>query len=553
MFSSNQKLIGFFFTFVAFMLLSCSQQKSPVSFDNEFTTQVVAKPSANSKSLEATIKVQNKYTASLLGEDGVVGTATGLDASGNPNILVFVKNKGQGKKIPPTLEGVSVVIQVTGEFKAYKQPAPSITSHPSNATVDEGQTAIFSVEAKRAQSYQWRKNGTNISGANSSSYTTPSTIASDNGAQFDVVVSNSNSSVTSNAATLTVNTTTPEAPLITGHPSNQSAEEGQSATFSVQANGNPLNYQWRKNGADISGANSGSYSTPATVLSDNGNQFDVIVFNTLGSDTSNAATLAVTVVPPPPFDETDHKSIQPTPIKLGTSGGWKSDLANGFCCGGTLGALITDGFTQYILSNYHVFQADIVSGGNGITAQVGDPIIQPGLIDVSCNAAKAQEVATLSSYSFVSPLPSANVDASIAEVIPGMVDPSGAILEIGTIAGQTVSAFIRQKVKKSGRTTGLTRSVVDGLNATVSITYDNECAGGTAFTHTFTGQIVIKNKNKGKTFLGSGDSGALMVEDTSNNPRAVGLLFGGSPIYAVANSIDEVLSHFGSNFSMVGN
>ena len=52
-----------------------------------------------------------------------------------------------------------------------------------------------------------------------------------------------------------------------------------------------------------------------------------------------------------------------------------------------------------------------------------------------------------------------------------------------------MTAFLNQAVKKSGRTTGLTHSKITGLNATVSVTYDNECAGGAAFTKTFTGQI----------------------------------------------------------------
>src|SRR5438876_11405351 len=57
-----------------------------------------------------------------------------------------------------------------------------------------------------------------------------------------------------------------------------------------------------------------------------------------------------------------HTAKQTPPIQLGTSGGWAYDLANGFCCGGTLGALVKIGSTQYILSNYHVFESDIVSG-----------------------------------------------------------------------------------------------------------------------------------------------------------------------------------------------
>jgi hypothetical protein len=94
----------------------------------------------------------------------------------------------------------------------------------------------------------------------------------------------------------------------------------------------------------------------------------------------------------------------------------------------------------------------------------------------------------------------------------------------------------------------LTRSKVSGLNATISVTYDNECAGGTAFTKTFTGQIVIANK--GSKFLAGGDSGSLMVEDIATNPRAVGLLYAGSSTSAIANPIGHVLSFLGA--TMVG-
>ena len=247
-----------------------------------------------------------------------------------------------------------------------------------------------------------------------------------------------------------------------------------------------------------------------------------------------------------------HTAKQTPPIQLGTSGGWRNDLANGYCCGGTLGSLVKAGSTQYIMSNYHVFESDIVSGGNGIVALTGSPIIQPGLIDVNCTAANAQSVGTLVK---VSSLPSSNVDVSVAQVVPGQVSTDGAILEIGTISSATVGASLNMGVKKSGRTTGLSSSRVSGLNATISVTYENECAGGTAFTKTFTGQIVVSNK--GSKFLNSGDSGSLMVENVATNPRAVGLLYAGSSTSAIANPIDQVLAFLqtklGAPVTMVGN
>ena len=237
---------------------------------------------------------------------------------------------------------------------------------------------------------------------------------------------------------------------------------------------------------------------------------------------------------------------QTPPIQLGTSGGWRYDLANGYCCGGTLGSLVLKGGQKYILSNYHVLEADIVNGGNSRVAVAGDPVIQPALIDVACNAATAQNVATLSG---IKSLPGSNTDCAIAQVVSGMVSSTGSILGIGTISATTIAPAVNMNVKKSGRTTGLTRSRITGLNATVSVQYENECAGGVAFTKTYTGQIVVRNT--GSRFLAGGDSGSLMVQDVTTNAKAVGLLFAGSSSTAIANPISQVLSFLGA--TMVGN
>jgi hypothetical protein len=173
--------------------------------------------------------------------------------------------------------------------------APSITTQPASQTVTAGQTAMFSVAATGTAplTYQWKKNSVVISGANSSSYTTPVTMSSDSGTQFTVVVSNTAGSATSSAAMLTV-TTASVAPSITTQPASQTVTAGQTATFSVAATGTaPLTYQWKRNIAAISGANSSSYTTPATMSSDSGTQFTVVVSNAAGNATSSAAALTV--------------------------------------------------------------------------------------------------------------------------------------------------------------------------------------------------------------------------------------------------------------------
>ena len=84
------------------------------------------------------------------------------------------------------------------------------------------------------------------------------------------------------------------APSITAQPASATVTVGQTATFSVGATGSsPLNYQWRKNTANISGATAASYTTPATTSGDNGAKFDTVVSNSAGNMTSSAATLTV--------------------------------------------------------------------------------------------------------------------------------------------------------------------------------------------------------------------------------------------------------------------
>jgi hypothetical protein len=87
-------------------------------------------------------------------------------------------------------------------------------------------------------------------------------------------------------------------PMIVQQPVGASVLLGQTATFSVSAIGSlPLGYQWQKNGSNVSGATSASYTTPATVASDSGATFRCMISNNLGSVTSQGALLRVTTSP----------------------------------------------------------------------------------------------------------------------------------------------------------------------------------------------------------------------------------------------------------------
>jgi len=227
---------------------------------------------------------------------------------------------------------------------------------------------------------------------------------------------------------------------------------------------------------------------------------------------------------------------------LGTSGGNAHDSANQYCCGGTLGALVSIGGVPYVLSNNHVL-------GRTDQAVTGESVIQPGLLDTDCGYQPAYTVATLSYFPRLEDK-STNVDAAVAQASSGALDPSGAILGFGSVANGsptnappaadaediTQAAARLPLVVKAGRTTGLTCGAISHLAVDFSVSYNTACDGsGSAFSKTFTNQIAIA----GSSFSDSGDSGALLADQQTAQP--VGLVFAGNSSETFANPIADVL------------
>jgi beta-lactamase superfamily II metal-dependent hydrolase len=170
---------------------------------------------------------------------------------------------------------------------------PSITTQPASQTVTAGGNVTFSVSASGTAplSYQWRFAGVNIAGATAASYTRTGVQSNDAG-NYSVVVANAAGSVTSANAVLTV---TAAPPSISTQPASQTVVQGSAATFSVVASGTgTLTYQWRFNGANISGATTSSYTRSNAQTTHQGN-YSVVVANSAGSVTSANASLTVKV------------------------------------------------------------------------------------------------------------------------------------------------------------------------------------------------------------------------------------------------------------------
>ena len=225
-------------------------------------------------------------------------------------------------------------------------------------------------------------------------------------------------------------------------------------------------------------------------------------------------------------------------LHLGVSGGNVNDATRRFCCSGTLGALVTDGTTQYILSNNHVL-------ARSDQAVAGEDVSQPGLIDSNCNIATV-----VADFTVASPLGS-NVDAAIAQLRLGQMDPTGFVEDIGIPSRSVVAPTVGMSVAKSGRTTGFTTGTVSSINTNVVVQYTASCGGGKKTNISYTNQVVINSS----TFSAGGDSGSVIFTNNSaHNP--VALLYAGSSSSTIGNPAGEVLTKLstalGRSLSFVG-
>jgi hypothetical protein len=167
--------------------------------------------------------------------------------------------------------------------------SPAITSQPANLTVVLGQPATFSVAAIGTPSlaYSWFHNGYQITGADENFITIEATTNTDAGL-YSCMVSNGEGTVTSSNAMLSFATY----PAITAQPQSLTVTQGQTAVFSAQASGAPINYSWLENGAPIPGATNTTLVISAADATDMAT-YTFVASNGLGSVSSTGAVLTV--------------------------------------------------------------------------------------------------------------------------------------------------------------------------------------------------------------------------------------------------------------------
>jgi hypothetical protein len=448
---------------------------------------------------------------------------------------------------------------------------PDVTLTPSSITLARGATQQFtaSVSGETDQTVQWEVNGTYggdaVHGRISMGgvYIAPTTVP--NPASVTVKAVSLLDPTKSGTATVTITTGSAISVVIDGGGAPLTVPTFGSYAFSATVTGTSNTaLTWKVDGVIGGSATTGTisqsgvyyapHSAPVSTLTNNDGQVtDVVV--TAVSQADATASDSVIVLPTPP-----QQGHFPTPVPLGTSGGNSKDKSTSgsytFCCGGTLGALVTRGGLLYVLSNNHV----IARSDLGVA---DDPIIQPSLVDNNCVAAGTSTVATLSDYFNLEDDPLPNVDAALAEIQAGGVDPLGTIVQLGGTTsgdqptdgtpnpGPGVVPAIGRLVAKSGSSTGLTCAPVLAIHATTNVQYQKGCNTGSTYTCNFTDQIDVG----GTGFSALGDSGSLIVTQDTADP--VGLLFAGSDSDTLANPVAVIISQLadkttGDTFLFVG-
>lgn len=183
---------------------------------------------------------------------------------------------------------------------------PTITTQPTDQTVNEGEALTLTIVATNATGYQWKKGASNISGATSATYTKANVVPADAGSYTCVVSGAGGATVTSDAATVTVNAL----PVITQQPTAQEVSVGGTLSLSITATG-ATKYQWKKGGTSIGGATSTTYTKSNMTTTDAGS-YTCTVTGSGGDVISDAAVVTVYEIP--------VITTQPTPTVSVTEG-----------------------------------------------------------------------------------------------------------------------------------------------------------------------------------------------------------------------------------------
>lgn len=240
--------------------------------------------------IDAPVVTLSTHSLSALGQTGLSTNA--LHIGGDGVNAAFGGTLDDVRVYTSVLSAMEIegIRQLTESRQTEGLSAPVITQQPQSQTRNLNQAVEFAVVAtgNPIPVYQWRFNGEPIPNATLSTYFITQSEESDSG-HYDVVVMNTQGSVTSQVAVLTI--TAP--PIFTVHPEAVAAITNQPFTLNSIAIGDPPpQYQWYLDGTPIPGATASNFVVSAATLDDAGTYY-VVASNSLGAVQSDNAVVEV--------------------------------------------------------------------------------------------------------------------------------------------------------------------------------------------------------------------------------------------------------------------
>jgi hypothetical protein len=349
-------------------------------------------------------------------------------------------------------------------------PSASITAGGTTTFCDGG-SVVLNANTGTDLTYQWRNNGTNISGATSASYT------ANEAGSYTVVVTNSNGCTATSAATSVTVNANPSASITAG--GTTTFCDGGSVVLNANT-GTDLTYQWRNNGTNISGATAASYAA------NEAGSYTVVVTNSSGCSATSTATSV---------------TVNANPTATISAGG-----ATTFCDGGSVilnantgtgltyqwrnnGTNISGATAASYTANSSGSYTVVVTNSNGCSATSSastvtvNPIITPAFT----------QVAAICSGGSLSPLPTTSANSISGTWSPALNNTATTTYTFSPTAGQCA--------------TSATMTITVNDNPTASITAGGAtsfCEGGSVFLNANSGAgLIYQWQNNGTNISGA--------------------------------------------------
>src|ERR1035438_8527670 len=451
---------------------------------------------------------------------------------------------------------------------------PTITSQPIGATVTLGQTATFSVTASGTGtlSYQWKKNSAAITGATASSYTTPATVAGDNGAMFSVVVSNSAGNTASNTVMLTVTSSVPTTFYVDPNGNDTTGDGSQANPFATPARAQQA---MQHSSTKITIINASTYylTTPLALTSaDNGETWQAasganVVLSggevLTGWTNQGNGIYTATAAQPVGLDLT-ISGVRQTAADIGYNpnlpytSGWRVVSPNQACTNGTtisvlpadLTASVKPGAVVQVISDHRYsdnFTAIVSVDAANNTITLANPISdgancnQPGhtsswrVLNDPADLRVAGQFAYDPSTSKVYLQPMNSGTLTTDTVIAAQLSTLISLTNVSgiTISGLTLSATTSDKNPYSGAFT-------DQLAAIKGVGLSKSTISGNTFLNLGNGISLGGSSNNtitGNTFEQLGGSGIFLVANSNNNSITKNILTGLGSVNAGSTGI----------------